>query len=117
MTDILPQPADQTTHDGAPITAAAVVEAVYDGFSAKNRERISREDVARVVAELELAEERPRRKSPALRVRRLRFAGEKRLRDRSPEPFGYDQAFAPGVNVICIPDNEVGKSSMSSGAP
>src|SRR5699024_6711354 len=24
----------------------------------------------------------------------------------------YDQAFAPGVNVICVPDNEVGKSSI-----
>jgi len=98
--------------DGAPVTVEAIVEAVYAGFSAKNRERISRDDVARVVAKLKLEEERPQRRSPALRVRRLRFTGEKRLHDRPTEPFVYDQTFAPGVNVICIPDNEVGKSSI-----
>jgi cell division protein FtsB len=112
LTDTLSRPAGAATPDGAPLAPEAVVEAVYGGFSAKNRERISRDDVARVVAELELEEERPRRKSPTLRVRQLRFAGEKRLRDQSPEPFVYDQAFAPGVNVICIPVNEVGKSSI-----
>jgi hypothetical protein len=100
--------------DPSSLTADAIIDAVCGGFSARNRERISRDDVARVVAEIELnlKEERPPRKSPTLRVRRLRFVGEKRLRDRSPEPFAYNQAFAPGVNVICIPDNEVGKSSI-----
>jgi hypothetical protein len=112
LTEISSRPADQSTRDGAPITADAVVDAVFDEFSARNRERISRENVMQVVAQLELDEARPRRKSPVLRVRRLRFTGEKHLRDRLPEPFVYDQTLAPGVNVICIPDNEVGKSSI-----
>jgi prefoldin subunit 5 len=88
------------------------VEAAYGGFSAKNRARTSRDHVARVVTELRLEEARPRRTSPALRVRRLRFSGEKRLDHQAPEPFVFDQAFVPGVNVICIPDNGVGKSSI-----
>jgi hypothetical protein len=96
----------------APVNAEVLVDAVYAGFSPKNRERISRDDVAGVVAELRLDEGRPVRRSPSLRLRRLRFAGEKHLLERPSEPFVYDQSFAPGVNVVCIPDNEVGKSSI-----
>jgi hypothetical protein len=101
-----------TDTGGARLTVEALIDAVYAGFSTKNRERISRKDVERVVGELKLDEDRPSRKSPTLRVRRLRFAGEKHMHARLPEPFVYDQPFAPGVNVICIPDNEVGKSSI-----
>jgi hypothetical protein len=90
----------------------ALVDTVYAGFSARNRERITRDDVVKVVADLKLDEHRPMRHSLALRVRRLKLSGEKRLRDRAPEPFVYDQAFAPGVNVLCILDNDVGKSSI-----
>jgi len=98
--------------DATPLSADALVEAAYAGFSSKNRERISRDRVAEVVADLRLDERRPVRRSPSLRIRRLRFAGQKHLREQPTEPFVYDQTFAPGVNVICITDNEVGKSSI-----
>lgn len=96
----------------AVLTADELVDTVYAGFSAKNRERISRGDVARLVNEVKLDERRSGRRSPTLRVTRLRFAGEKHRREQSAEAFIYDQSFAPGVNVICIPANEVGKSSV-----
>lgn len=96
----------------APFTAEKLIDAAYAGFSSKNRKRISRSDVERVVMELKIDEQRPARKPPALRVYRLRFAGQKCLPDRPAEPFEYDQTFAPGVNIICIPDNGVGKSSI-----
>ncbi|MGE3599735.1 MAG: hypothetical protein AB7N70_29755 [Dehalococcoidia bacterium] len=95
-----------------PVTAETLADAVYASFSQKNRERITRDDIASVIGELRLDEGRSAHRSPSLRIRRMRFAGEKRLRDRPTEPFVYDQTFAPGVNVICIPDNEVGKSSV-----
>ncbi len=96
----------------APFTAEKLIDAAYARFSSKNRQRISRSDVERVVTDVKLAEQRPARKTPALRVYRLRFTGRKCLPDRPPKPFEYDQTFGPGVNVICIPDNGVGKSSI-----
>lgn len=94
------------------LTPETLVDAVRSGFSARNRERVSRDEIARIVAGLQLDEERQVSRPPALRVRRLKFSGEKRLRGQPPEPFIYDQAFAPGVNVIYVPDNQVGKSSV-----
>lgn len=94
------------------LNAQRLVDAVCDGFSAKIRATIPRATVEAAVAELELDDTRSVRKASSLRVRRLRFSGVKTLRDQPPEPFVYDQAFAPGVNVICVPANEVGKSSV-----
>ncbi len=88
------------------------MDAVLTSFSPRNQGRITRDDVTRVVAELTLDEKRRARQSPSLRIKQLCFAGVKRRSGQPPEPFRYDQAFSPGVNVICIPDNEVGKSSI-----
>jgi hypothetical protein len=55
------------------------------------------------------------RAQPPLRlwITHLRFIGQKRLRNiAAPVPINYDQTFQPGVNVIFIPDNDVGKSSI-----
>jgi len=103
---------NKTEAEEETFTAEMLVEAAYSGFSSRNRERISRDDIMGVVAKLDLNEQRSPRKSPTLRIRRLRFDGEKRLQNREPIQFSYDQEFLPGVNVICIPDNEVGKSSI-----
>ncbi len=110
----MPKPStDPATPDVALSRADTLVDAVYARFSAKYRERINRDDIASVVAELELDEKRQQRKSPALRVHQLRFIGEKYLQDQPPEPLIYrPKTFAPVANVICIPDNEVGKSSI-----
>ena len=96
----------------APLTPEAVVAGVWETLSAKSRERVSREDIAHVVHDLELGGIGSARKAPALQVKHLRFTGEKKLNDQLPQPFVYDQEFEPGVNVICVPDNSRGKSSI-----
>lgn len=74
--------------------------------------RIPREMVEEAVATLDLSNIEPRLPAPHLQVKRLIFTGIKHLIGGEPQPFRYDQHFAPGVNVILIPDNDVGKSSI-----
>lgn len=94
-----------TEPDSRTLTVDQLVEAVHGKFSQSNRERISRDVVRRVVEELPLQGEAASRHTPLLRMLRLQFCGEKRLHDQPPTTFVYDQEFAPGVNVICIPQN------------
>lgn len=92
-----------------PITSEALIEMVMSGLK---RKLVPREMVEQAVAALELSKVQPRLPSPRLRVERLIFTGEKRLGDAAPVPFQYNQEFAPGVNVVFIEDNDVGKSSI-----
>lgn len=97
-----------------PLTAEQVeiIEGVLGKLTARTWDRTSREEVEQVVRSLALEEARPTTKAPVLQVTRLRFTGQKHLDGQAPQPFEYNQAFASGVNVICVPDNDVGKSSI-----
>ncbi len=90
----------------------ALVSNVYNSFRPSSRERISREAIAQVVAELDLSDQALNNRAPRLRIHKLHFTGEKRLRDGTIKPINYNQPFAPGVNVVLIEDNDVGKSSI-----
>ncbi len=68
--------------------------------------------VREVIGHLNLATEEREHPTPRLRVQRLRFVGEKTLKDGAREPIDYEQPFEPGVNVLLVPDNSVGKSSV-----
>jgi hypothetical protein len=95
------------------LTVEQIVEMVYKGMSAKNRERIPREIVEEITRSLNLTDKVEARTAVHLRIKRLKFTGVKHLAlSEEPEPFTYDQTFLPGVNVLLIPDNGVGKSSV-----
>lgn len=89
----------------------ALAERVHAGMSARKRQEIPIELVRDVVSKLDLVKPR-RRRATQLRVARLRFTGEKHLIESGPAPIHYDQSFSPGVNVVLVPDNDVGKSSI-----
>src|SRR6185369_9887321 len=55
---------------------------------------------------------RPTRPAAALMVKKLLFKGTKTLVGQEARPIDYQQEFAPGVNVILIEQNLVGKSSI-----
>jgi hypothetical protein len=90
----------------------ALVSAVHTSFRSPYRERISREEVVKVVTSLDLSNQGALNRVPRLRIHRLRFTGEKHLRDGTTALIDYDQPFEAGVNVVLIPDNDVGKSSI-----
>lgn len=95
------------------LTLNTLVQRVHDGFGKATRERISAEQVRQVAVELDVLRARAAIGTPHLKVTRLRFTGEKKLHgEEHPTPFAYDQAFHNGVNVVLIPDNDVGKSSV-----
>jgi hypothetical protein len=94
------------------LTADDITERAYAKFGPKLRGQISREDVREVVASLDLGKLRPTRKVPRLVIRWLRFTGTKKPTGKKPDPIDYTREFAPGVNVILIEDNLVGKSSI-----
>lgn len=91
----------------------ALTEKVLTSLSKKWRDRISGQSIRKVVAGLDLADRRSPNATPRLLIRRLRFIGLKHLHgDPQPVEIDYDQSFMSGVNVVLIPDNLVGKSSI-----
>jgi hypothetical protein len=96
----------------SPLDFDTLVTTIHARFRPPYRERITRDDVAQIVRELDLSDDPVTMQTPRLRVRRLRFTGEKHLQDEKRAPIDYDQVFAPGVNMILIADNQVGKSSI-----
>jgi hypothetical protein len=94
------------------LTAEMLVQKVMSSLGSQRRKRIPQDMVEEAVSTVDLLKVQPRHPAPRLRVEHLVFSGEKRLTDSDPEPFRYDQRFSPGVNVILIPDNDVGKSSI-----
>jgi predicted nucleic acid-binding Zn-ribbon protein len=93
-------------------TAGLLVQRVMSSLGPQRRKRIPQEIVEEAVSALDLLKVQPRIPSPRLRVEHLTFSGEKRLTDSDLQPFRYVQRFPPGVNVVLIPDNDVGKSSI-----
>jgi len=106
------------SHDGDETAWAlsgypSLAAAVHAGFGAKYRAQITLEQVQAILAELDLKEAPADRTAPRLRIRRLRFTGHKALAgEERCRPIAYDQAFLPGVNVLLIEANDVGKSSV-----
>ncbi len=81
-------------------------------FGPRLREQFSREQVREVVASLDLRKLRPTQKVPRLVIRWLRFTGTKEPTGKKAASIDYAREFAPGVNVILIEDNLVGKSTI-----
>jgi len=89
-----------------------LIEKVHSGFSKKFREEISVADVRSSLDSIHLADP-PVRPACILSIRRLEITGSKVLTNEDdPIPIVYAQEFAPGVNVLLIEDNDVGKSSI-----
>ncbi len=96
-----------------PLSKEMLCTAIYASFSRRYRERIQPEDIAAVLETLDLSDYLLEFRAPNLQVRRLRFTGAKHLHGhQEPIPIAYDQAFAQGVNVLLVEENEVGKSSI-----
>lgn len=96
-----------------PLSKEALCAAIYASFSTRYRERIQLEDIAAVLETLDLSDYLLEFRAPRFQVRHLRFTGAKHLHSHEePVPIAYDQTFAPGVNVVLIEANEVGKSSI-----
>lgn len=112
MSNAMPYSDDMAENATDQFNVDALVSDVYASFRPASRERIAREEIAKVVAELDLSDQALSNRAPQLCIRRLHFTGEKRLRDGTVSPINYDQPFDSGVNVILIPDNDVGKSSI-----
>lgn len=101
----------ETAPSGVPLNIDDITDRAYGRFTPKSREEIPREEVRKVVADLDLAKLRPAKRVPRLMIRRLRFKGTKVL-DGGESPIDYDQPFQSGVNALVIEDNLVGKSSV-----
>jgi hypothetical protein len=89
-----------------------ITDRAFAKFGPKLRDQFSRGEVREVVAGLDLRKLRPSLKVPRLVVRWLRFTGTKTPTDKKTSPIDYAREFAPGVNVILIEDNLVGKSTI-----
>jgi hypothetical protein len=94
-------------------SAEDLVLRVHNTF-ASNRKwgEVSPDLVREVVERLNLVPDNRARSTPRLRLQRLRFTGHKVLKDGRSQPIAYDQPFQPGVNVLLVQDNSVGKSSI-----
>lgn len=91
----------------------SLVEKIHSSFSKPNQERITHNAISEVLSGLDLSIVEPASASPRLVIHRLIFTGEKQLHSQNhSQPFRYDQKFQSGVNVLLIPDNDVGKSSI-----
>lgn len=96
-----------------PLAVETLVARVHGSFAKSRKwDDVPIELVREVVAGLDLAPEERSHPTPPLRVHRLRFQGEKTLNDGTQSPVAYDQRFLPGVNVLLVQDNSVGKSSV-----
>lgn len=97
----------------SPLSIETLVEKVHSSFNLANRERIPRELIEQTLSTLDLSVIPSSQAAPRLTIERVIFEGEKKLRDESnPQPFRYDQHFQPGVNILLVSDNSVGKSSV-----
>lgn len=86
---------------------------VHSSFSSKYQKEISIDKVHEVVSSQNLLLDKDVGITPRLLIRRLEISGQKSFADGSMEPsFTYGQDFSSGVNVLLIPDNNVGKSSV-----
>src|SRR5579875_3539347 len=112
--NIISDEVDQDIDLGADaLSVESLSAAIYGSFTRKNRERISPADISAVLEALDLSDYLLEFRAPQLQIRHLRFTGTKHLHGQEEFiPIAYDQTFAPGVNVVLIEANEVGKSSI-----
>lgn len=90
-----------------------LADKVYASFSRANQERIPRDLIVDVLSSLDLSIPALQSATPQLLLHRLIFSGEKTLQgEDESRSFRYDQKFQTGVNVLLVPDNNVGKSSV-----
>jgi len=95
------------------LSAEDLVTRVHETF-AKNKKwgDVPIDLVREIVGRLDLAPDERPHATPRLRVQRLRLEGKKTLIHGTRAPIAYDQRFQPGVNVLLVQDNSVGKSSV-----
>ncbi|MEW4490893.1 hypothetical protein AB1L42_22620 [Thalassoglobus sp. JC818] len=90
----------------------ALIEKVHSGFAKKFQKQISLHDIRSELNAVHLADP-PARPVCHLSIVRLEISGSKTLaNEEHPLPIDYAQDFGPGVNVLLIEDNDVGKSSI-----
>jgi hypothetical protein len=104
---------DNQNDNFEPLTADSIAQAVWDSLKPNSQKRTSLKELQEITNELSLENQSVTKSSSALRVVRLKFSGKKQLNNSLvPKNFVYTQDFSPGVNVICVPDNSKGKSSI-----
>jgi hypothetical protein len=92
---------------------AELADKVHASFSKSNQEQIPKALVVEILEKLELPIPNPSASAPRLLLHRLMFSGHKTLKGEvHPQEFRYDQKFESGVNLLLVPDNNVGKSSV-----
>ena len=95
------------------LSKEALCTAIYASFSKRYRERIHPGDIVAILETLDLSDYLLEFRAPRFQVRCLRFTGTKHLHSHEESvPITYEQRFTPGVNVVLIEANEVGKSSI-----
>lgn len=92
------------------LTQDELIERVHGALTKKSKDDLSIEDVRRALEGLRLSDPAIR-PTCQLRVQRLTFGGQKTLEGRH-DAIRYEQDFEPGVNVVLIEDNDVGKSTI-----
>lgn len=97
---------------GDPLAVDTLIDRVHRSFAKGRRDEVPLKLIRDVVESVSLAPQVRQSVAPRLCLHRLRFTGEKRLRDSEPQAIAYDQSFQSGVNVVLIPGNLVGKSSI-----
>ena len=98
--------------DLSDLTAERLAQSVFDGLGPRLRLEMPLEAIRPVAEKLVYKDKRPSRPVPVLMVKKLLFKGTKTLAGQAPRPIDYQQEFAPGVNIILIEQNLVGKSSI-----
>jgi hypothetical protein len=103
----------QNSDNRLPLSIEHLIKKVHAKLSKDDRERFSEADVGQVLFNLNLHTSSRQEPTPRLVINRLIFQGEKILKDsQEAHSFKYDQKFQQGVNILLIPDNNVGKSSI-----
>jgi len=98
--------------DLSDLTAERLAQAVFDGLGTKLRQEMPLNEIRAVADKLIYRDKRSSRPAPVLMVKKLLFKGTKTLAGQDTKPIDYQQEFAPGVNIILIEQNLVGKSSI-----
>ncbi len=96
-----------------PPTLDGVTRAVHERLlRSRDWRQVSSEQVRAVLDTLDLDLDVPVHRTPRLQITRLRFSGTKTMAGHAPAPVAYDQTFGPGVNVVHMPKNSCGKSTI-----
>lgn len=92
------------------LTQDELIKHVHEALTKRSKDGLIIEDVRRALEGLRLSDPAIRT-TCQLRIQRLTFGGQKTLEGRH-DLIRYQQDFKPGVNVVLIEDNDVGKSTI-----